>query len=111
MQSSHCVECIYWLTYKCIHWLSVQMGEPQQQQFWVSAEVDKMSKAMKEVKEADIQVVPEEFLDKAKDGSTVAKLIKSLNLASWGGDVSCPSFTLAVPVYRRFFLNLKQNDC
>ena len=62
-----------------------------------------MSKAMKEVKEADIQVVPEEFLDKAKDGSTVAKLIKSLNLASWGGDVSCPSFTLAVPVYRRFF--------
>ena len=61
-----------------------------------------MSKAMKEVKEADIQVVPEEFLGKAKDGSTVAELIKSLNLASWGGDVSCPSCTLAVPVYRRF---------
>ena len=78
-------------------------GKPQQQQFGVSAEVDKMSKAMKEVKEADIQVVPEEFLDKAKDSSTVAELIKSLNLASWGGDVSCPSCTLAVPVYRRFF--------
>ncbi|KAK7104156.1 poly [ADP-ribose] polymerase 1-like [Littorina saxatilis] len=51
------------------------------------AEVDKMSKGMKEVKAADIQVVPEEFLDKVKEGDSVADLIKSMNLASWGGDV------------------------
>ena len=60
---------------------------------------------MEEVKAADIQVVPEDFLEKAKDGGTdVVELIKSLNLASWGGDVSCPSLCLLV--HRRKVLNV-----
>ena len=46
-----------------------------------------MGKGMKEVKVADIQVVPEEFVAKVKAGGTVIDLIKSLNLAAWGGEV------------------------
>ena len=68
--------------------------------------MDKLGKGMEEVKAADIQVVPEDFLEKAKDGGTdVVELIKSLNLASWGGDVSCPSLCLlALCVYVRVFV-------
>ena len=43
---------------------------------------------MKEVKTADIQVVTEDFIDNAKDAAAVAEMIKSSNIASWGGDVS-----------------------
>nr|KAG5690348.1 hypothetical protein BaRGS_001270 [Batillaria attramentaria] len=52
------------------------------------AEVDKKGKAMAEVEKADIQVVPAEFLDKARDGGSakVIELVKSLNIASWGSD-------------------------
>ena len=67
-----------------------------------------MGKGMEEVKAADIQVVPEEFLEKAKNGGTAMELIKSLNLASWGSDVSCPSLCLLV--HRRKVLNVSERE-
>jgi hypothetical protein len=56
--------------------------------FHCAAEVDTLSKGMKEVKAAEIQVVTEDFLEKAKDPLAIAELIKTSNIASWGGDVS-----------------------
>ncbi|KAL8613750.1 hypothetical protein ACOMHN_029607 [Nucella lapillus] len=50
-------------------------------------EVDKLGKAMKDVKAADVQVVPEDFLTKLKGGASVAELITTLNIAPWGGEV------------------------
>lgn len=52
------------------------------------AEVDKKGKAMAEVAKAEVQVVPEDFLEKARDGGMgkVLELIKTLNIASWGSD-------------------------
>ncbi|XP_076464586.1 poly [ADP-ribose] polymerase 1-like [Babylonia areolata] len=51
-------------------------------------EVDKLGKAMKEVKGAEVEVVPDNFLQKVQQGgAVVADLIKTLNMAPWGGDV------------------------
>jgi hypothetical protein len=46
-----------------------------------------MNKKMEDVKNCDIQVVPEDFLDEVKDGGAVA-LISKMNISSWGSDVS-----------------------
>jgi poly [ADP-ribose] polymerase len=46
-----------------------------------------MNKKMEEVKCCDIQVLPEDFLDDAKDGD-VMDLISKKNISSWGSDVS-----------------------
>ena len=48
-------------------------------------EIDKMNNRMTEVKEYDIQVVPESFLESVKAGGTIEK-IKSMNISSWGSD-------------------------
>ncbi|PSN54639.1 Poly [ADP-ribose] polymerase [Blattella germanica] len=48
-------------------------------------EVEKMNKKMEEVKTCDIQVVPEDYLDEAKDGSAIL-LITKKSICSWGSD-------------------------
>ena len=48
-------------------------------------EVEKMNKKMEEVKANDIQVVPEDFLEEAKDGSAIL-LISKKSICSWGSD-------------------------
>ncbi|PVD25807.1 hypothetical protein C0Q70_13469 [Pomacea canaliculata] len=49
-------------------------------------EVDKLGKAMQEVKKADVQVVTDEFLEKVQGGGNVIDHIRSLNIAPWGSD-------------------------
>ena len=54
-----------------------------------AAEVDKLSKAMKQAKAADIHVVDEEFLDDVgKSPKSVPQLIVQHSIATWGSDVS-----------------------
>jgi len=56
-----------------------------------TAEVDKLSKAMKQAKAADIHVVDEEFLDDVgKSPKSVPQLIVQHSIATWGSDVSRP---------------------
>lgn len=52
------------------------------------AEVEKMSKRMQEVKNFDIQVVPESFIDAVENGSREdsIELIKSMSICEWGSD-------------------------
>lgn len=52
-----------------------------------SAEVDKMSKFIKQAKASDTNVVDEAFLDSAKKGGA-ALFIKQHSISPWGGDVS-----------------------
>jgi hypothetical protein len=54
---------------------------------WISEEVAKMSKSIKEAKTADVQVIDEGFLDAVKKGGAVL-LIQSHSISSWGSDVS-----------------------
>lgn len=49
------------------------------------AEVERMGSRMNEAKELGIQVVPEQFLDDAKDGNAVSFII-SQSLCDWGTD-------------------------
>ena len=51
-----------------------------------AAEVDKNSKAMKEAKAADVQVVDEGFLEACKKGGAIL-LINSHSICTWGSDV------------------------
>ena len=51
------------------------------------AEVDKMSKFIKQAKATDTHVVDEAFLDSAEKGGA-ALFIKQHSIASWGADVS-----------------------
>lgn len=53
----------------------------------VLGEVDKKNKRMLEAEEANIQVVPESFLQESMAGNAIEK-ITSLNIADWGSDVS-----------------------
>lgn len=55
---------------------------------YFTAELDKLGKAIQELRKLDIQVVTEDFLDNAKEGGKVLELIKSTNIAPWGSDVS-----------------------
>lgn len=48
-------------------------------------EVEKMNKRMREVKDLNIQVVPEEFLDEITSSNTIEK-IKSMSICNWGSD-------------------------
>ncbi|XP_021941965.1 poly [ADP-ribose] polymerase 1-like, partial [Zootermopsis nevadensis] len=50
-----------------------------------TGEVEKMNKKMEEVKCCDVQVLPEDFVDEAKDGD-VMDLISKKNISSWGSD-------------------------
>lgn len=50
-------------------------------------EVMRMGSRMAEAKELGIQVVPEDFLDDAKNGGAVSYII-SKSLCDWGTDVS-----------------------
>ncbi|XP_046754057.1 poly [ADP-ribose] polymerase [Diprion similis] len=59
-------------------------------------EVEKMNKRMQEIKEADIQVVSEDFIDEAKEFDKPAiMLINKKNICTWGGD---PSLRIATVV-------------
>lgn len=50
------------------------------------AEVKRLGSRMQEVKDFGIQVVPEDFLDYAKDGNAISFII-STSLCDWGTDV------------------------
>lgn len=51
------------------------------------SEVEKMNKRMEEIKELDIQVVSEDFVDEAKEFTQPAvMLINKKNICSWGSD-------------------------
>jgi len=53
------------------------------------AEVDKLGKAMKQAKAADVHVVDDGFLDDVgKSPASVAQLIVEHSIAEWGSDVS-----------------------
>jgi poly [ADP-ribose] polymerase len=52
-----------------------------------SDELKKMNKKMEAVKTCDIQVLPEDFIDEAKDGGAL-DLISKRSISSWGSDVS-----------------------
>lgn len=52
----------------------------------VLGEVDKKNKRMLEAEEANIQVVPESFLQESMAGNAIEN-ITSLNIADWGSDV------------------------
>lgn len=49
-------------------------------------EVEKMSSKMKDVKELNIHVVPESFVDACEKGNAAEK-ITEMSISSWGGDV------------------------
>jgi hypothetical protein len=52
-------------------------------------EVQKLGKAMKKVKDGDVLVVGEEFIDDvSKESGNVNQLIKKHKISSWGPDVS-----------------------
>ena len=52
-------------------------------------EVDKLGKAMKQAKAADVHVVDDGFLDDVgKSPASVAQLIVEHSIAAWGSDVS-----------------------
>jgi len=54
-----------------------------------TAEVDKLGKAMKQAKAADIRVVDEQFLDDVgKSPAAMMQLIVQHSIATWGADVS-----------------------
>jgi len=54
-----------------------------------TAEVDKLGKAMKQAKAADVHVVDEGFLDDVgKSPAAVTQLIVQHSIAPWGSDVS-----------------------
>lgn len=50
-------------------------------------EVERMGRRMTDVKDLGIQVVPEDFIEDAKDGGAIP-LIVSKSLCDWGTDVS-----------------------
>lgn len=49
-----------------------------------------MNKRMEEVEEANVQVVPESFIQESLKGGAIEN-ISRLNMASWGSDVSISS--------------------
>ncbi|KAF6202111.1 hypothetical protein GE061_004509 [Apolygus lucorum] len=49
------------------------------------SQVEKMNDKMEEVKDLDIQVVPESFIDACQDGNAIDK-IKELSISPWGSD-------------------------
>lgn len=52
--------------------------------------MDKLGKAMKQAKIADVHVVDEGFLDDiGKSPAAVVQLIVQHSIATWGSDVSC----------------------
>jgi len=54
-----------------------------------AAEVDKLGKAMKQAKAADVHVVDEGFLDDVgKSTASASQLIVQHSIADWGSDVS-----------------------
>lgn len=50
--------------------------------------VKKAGKHMEKAKSYGIQVVPESFVDACKEGGNAADHLISMNLASWGSNVS-----------------------
>lgn len=50
-------------------------------------EVEKMNKRMQEVKDCDVQVVPENFLEESIAGGALEN-IRKLCISAWGSDVS-----------------------
>ena len=56
-----------------------------------TAEVDKLGKAIKQAKAADVHVVDEGFLDDVgKSPTSVPQLIVQHSIVAWGSDVSLP---------------------
>ena len=59
------------------------------------AEVDKMSKKMKEVQKSDVYVVSEDYLDDVQKGGGLVKIMAH-KISSWGDIVSVWCYQLFV---------------
>ncbi len=60
--------------------------------FWVSGEIEKMSKKMEEVRDAGVRVVAEDFLTDIKEsGKALQELISLHAISPWGAEVKVES--------------------
>lgn len=55
--------------------------------YWNVEDVEKMTKAMKAVSDADVHVVDEAFLDDVATATDIAQAIMKHAISSWGSDV------------------------
>lgn len=57
-------------------------------------DVEKKHKYIKDAEQLNIQVVPVDFINECQKGGSATQLIDSMNLVSWGSDVSNVSSVL-----------------